>query len=99
MLIAGINAHVCEVCVEQAHDIVQEELYGGMKNGVRTKGAGNSNLSSDKQDSSDNHILSPMEMKAKLDQYIIGQDEAKKYLSVAVYNHYKRLQQPKEDDV
>ena len=70
-----------------------------MKNGVRTKGAGNSNLSSDKQDSSDNHILSPMEMKAKLDQYIIGQDEAKKYLSVAVYNHYKRLQQPKEDDV
>ncbi|MDP4581398.1 MAG: ATP-dependent Clp protease ATP-binding subunit ClpX [Saprospiraceae bacterium] len=99
MLIAGINAHVCEVCVEQAHDIVQEELYGGMKNGVRTKGAGNSNLSSDKQDSSDNHILSPMEMKAKLDQYIIGQDEAKKYLSVAVYNHYKRLQQPKQDDV
>jgi len=99
MLIAGINAHVCEVCVEQAHDIVQEELYGGMKNGARTKGAGNSNLSSDKQDSSENHILSPMEMKAKLDQYIIGQDEAKKYLSVAVYNHYKRLQQPKEDDV
>jgi ATP-dependent Clp protease ATP-binding subunit ClpX len=87
------------VCVEQAHDIVQEELYGGMKNGARTKGAGNSNLSSDKQDSSENHILSPMEMKAKLDQYIIGQDEAKKYLSVAVYNHYKRLQQPKEDDV
>ena len=99
MLIAGINAHVCEVCVEQAHDIVQEELYGGMKNGARTKGAGNANLSSDKQDSSENHILSPMEMKAKLDQYIIGQDEAKKYLSVAVYNHYKRLQQPKEDDV
>ena len=99
MLIAGINAHICEVCVEQAHDIVQEELYGGMKNGTRAKGAGNSNLSSDKQSSSDNHILSPMEMKAKLDQYIIGQDEAKKYLSVAVYNHYKRLQQPKEDDV
>jgi len=99
MLIAGINAHICEVCVEQAHDIVQEELYGGMKNGTRAKGAGNSNLSSDKQDSSAQHILSPMEMKAKLDQYIIGQDEAKKYLSVAVYNHYKRLQQPKEDDV
>jgi len=99
MLIAGINAHICEVCVEQAHDIVQEELYGGVKNGARAKGAGNSNLSSDKQGSSDNHILSPMEMKAKLDQYIIGQDEAKKYLSVAVYNHYKRLQQPKEDDV
>ena len=99
MLIAGINAHVCEVCVEQAHDIVQEELYGGMKNGVRTKKSGDSNLSSDKQDSSVDHILSPMEMKAKLDQYIIGQDEAKKYLSVAVYNHYKRLQQPKEDDV
>jgi ATP-dependent Clp protease ATP-binding subunit ClpX len=70
-----------------------------MKNGVRTKKSGDSNLSSDKQDSSVDHILSPMEMKAKLDQYIIGQDEAKKYLSVAVYNHYKRLQQPKEDDV
>ncbi|MDP5091591.1 MAG: ATP-dependent Clp protease ATP-binding subunit ClpX, partial [Saprospiraceae bacterium] len=84
---------------EQAHDIVQEELYGGMKNGTPAKGAGSSNLSSEKQDSSDNQILSPMEMKVKLDQYIIGQDEAKKYLSVAVYNHYKRLQQPKEDDV
>jgi ATP-dependent Clp protease ATP-binding subunit ClpX len=70
-----------------------------MKNGVRTKRSGDANLSSDKQDSSVDHILSPMEMKAKLDQYIIGQDEAKKYLSVAVYNHYKRLQQPKEDDV
>jgi ATP-dependent Clp protease ATP-binding subunit ClpX len=99
MLIAGINAHICEVCVEQAHDIVQEELYGGMKNGARSKGTGDSKLSSDKEYSSNNHILSPMEMKDKLDQYIIGQDEAKKYLSVAVYNHYKRLQQPKEDDV
>lgn len=77
MLIAGINAHICEVCVEQAHDIVQEELYGGMKNGARSKGTGDSKLSSDKEYSSNNHILSPMEMKDKLDQYIIGQDEAK----------------------
>lgn len=99
MLIAGINAHVCEVCVEQAHDIVQEELYGGMKGGARSKAAGSSSLSSDKQNPSTEHMLSPMEMKAELDQYIIGQDEAKKYLSVAVYNHYKRLQQPKDDDV
>ena len=43
-------------------------------------------------------VPKPTEIKAYLDQYIIGQDEAKKYLSVAVYNHYKRLQQPKDDD-
>ena len=99
MLIAGIDAHICEVCVEQAHDIVQEELYGGVKNGARSKNPKDNKLSSDKQNSFSDQILSPMEMKTKLDQYIIGQDEAKKYLSVAVYNHYKRLQQPKEDDV
>jgi len=99
MLIAGIDAHICEVCVEQAHDIVQEELYGGAKNGPRSKNSKDNKLASDKQNSFSDHILTPMEMKEKLDQYIIGQDEAKKYLSVAVYNHYKRLQQPKEDDV
>ena len=99
MLIAGINAHICEVCVEQAHDIVQEELYGGEKKGGRSKSGTDGKLTSDKQNTFSSQILSPIEMKEKLDQYIIGQDEAKKYLSVAVYNHYKRLQQPKEDDV
>lgn len=99
MLIAGIDAHICEVCVEQAHDIVQEELYGSIRNTQKEKQGKENRLASDKKNTFSKNILAPMEMKEKLDQYIIGQDEAKKYLSVAVYNHYKRLQQPKEDDV
>jgi ATP-dependent Clp protease ATP-binding subunit ClpX len=98
MLIAGINAHICEVCIEQAHDIVQEELYGDEKGVGQKKSKSDGKLSSDKTNTYSGRVLSPMEMKEKLDQYIIGQDEAKKYLSVAVYNHYKRLQHPKVDD-
>ncbi len=76
ILIAGIEAHICEACVEQAHDILTEEM-----------------LSRDPK-SSDFKVpenITPVSIKQYLDDYIIGQDEAKKYLSVAVYNHYKRL--------
>jgi len=84
LLIAGLSGHICDRCVEQAHEIVMEEL-------------------SKKGDFDVNKIelLKPNEIKAFLDLYVIGQDEAKKYLSVAVYNHYKRLMQAntKDDDV
>lgn len=74
LLLAGISGHICESCVEQASQIVREEL--------KKKGSFNF---------SDLQLRKPNEIKAFLDQYVIGQDEAKKFLSVAVYNHYKRL--------
>lgn len=87
ILIAGIDGHICEVCVEQAGEIIQEELYGGKP----------------EEESKPNFLLpdkiTPQEIKTHLDHYIIGQDEAKKFLSVAVYNHYKRLRQHRQDEV
>ena len=88
ILIAGIDGHICEVCVEQAGEIIEEELYGGKKK---------EGISS--QDFLLPESITPVEIKNYLDQYIIGQDEAKKYLAVAVYNHYKRLRQPAKGDV
>ena len=85
LLIAGINAHVCDKCIEQAHGIVLEEL----------KSAGNAKLHS-----ADLILKKPKEIRAFLDQYVIGQDQTKKVMSVAVYNHYKRLMQLQhEEDV
>src|SRR6186713_3341817 len=84
LLIAGINAHVCDRCIEQAHGIVLEEL----------KGAGAAKQSADLV------LKKPKEIRAFLDQYVIGQDQTKKVMSVAVYNHYKRLMQLQhEEDV
>jgi ATP-dependent Clp protease ATP-binding subunit ClpX len=74
LLIAGISGHICDNCIEQAYEIVQEEL----------KKTGDFDINSIK-------LVKPAEIKKFLDQYVIGQDQAKKYLSVAVYNHYKRL--------
>ncbi len=89
MLIAGIDGHICETCVEQAHEIIQEELYEERQR----KRAGKATTFSSK-------VYKPMEIKEHLDKYIIGQDQAKKILSVAVYNHYKRLnQKDTKDDV
>ena len=85
MLIAGINGHICEVCVEQAYDIVKEEIDVSDESWTE-----NLQLSKSKK---------PKEIKAYLDQYVIGQEEAKKFLSVAVYNHYKRLSQKIDNDV
>ncbi len=84
ILVAGIDAHICEVCVEQAQDIIDDEL------GKKQLSQGEFNLP---------ESLAPKDIKTHLDKYIIGQDEAKKYLSVAVYNHYKRLAQNDEDDI
>ncbi|MES2410906.1 MAG: ATP-dependent Clp protease ATP-binding subunit ClpX [Bacteroidota bacterium] len=86
LLIAGINAHVCDRCIEQAHGIVLEELRSG----------GTAALKS----ASDLILKKPKEIRAFLDQYVIGQDQTKKVMSVAVYNHYKRLMQLQhEEDV
>jgi ATP-dependent Clp protease ATP-binding subunit ClpX len=82
ILIAGVSGHICESCVQQAHSIIKEE-----------------DVNDKKQTQSDMvNVLKPAEIKNKLDEYVIGQDDAKKVLSVAVYNHYKRLNQPPTKD-
>ena len=82
LLIAGIDAHICDKCIEQANGIVLEEL----------KSSGSSKLVGDLI------LKKPKEIRAFLDQYVIGQDQTKKVMSVAVYNHYKRLMQQQLDD-
>ncbi len=85
VLIAGLDAHICDYCVTQAQAIIKEELSSKAKNQL-----------------SKIELHKPVEIKKHLDQYVIGQDEAKKIIAVAVYNHYKRITQPpvkKEDDV
>ena len=83
LLITGVSGFICEDCARQAWDIVQST-------GV---------LKDDKSSSFElKDVPKPVEIKKYLDEYIIGQDEAKRYLSVSVYNHYKRLQQQKTDD-
>lgn len=81
LLIAGMDAHICDKCIEQAHGIVEEEVAE----------AKSTNLSNDLI------LKRPKEIKDFLDEYIIGQDQTKKAMSVAVYNHYKRLLQTKND--
>jgi len=84
LLIAGLDAHICDRCIEQAHGIVLEE----------SKQTDNAELSSELM------LKKPQQIKAFLDEYIIGQEYSKKVMSVAVYNHYKRLLQPaSEDDI
>ena len=84
LLIAGIDAHICDKCIEQAHGIILEELK--TNSGVKS--------------TSDLILRKPKEIRAFLDEYVIGQDQTKKVMSVAVYNHYKRLmQQQANDDV
>ena len=82
LLIAGIDAHICDKCIEQAHGIVLEEL----KTNRGSKLVG------------DLILKKPKEIRAFLDQYVIGQEQTKKVMSVAVYNHYKRLMQQQLDD-
>jgi ATP-dependent Clp protease ATP-binding subunit ClpX len=84
LLIAGIDAHICDKCIEQAYGIVEEEVSDSKSNEL----------------SKDLVLKKPLEIKEFLDQYIIGQDETKRAMAVAVYNHYKRLlQEENEDDV
>lgn len=83
ILIPGITGHICENCISQGYAIIQEEIKA-----TQLEEAKNAPL----------NILKPAEINAKLDEYIIGQEDAKKVLSVAVYNHYKRLNQTVTDD-
>ena len=96
ILIAGLDAHICEVCVDQAQDIVQEELYGGKRPETDPAEPGPRAMKSEFV-VPDNIV--PRMIKEHLDQYVIGQDAAKRVISVAVYNHYKRLRFPAQDDV
>ena len=86
LLITGLNAYICEDCAQQAYRIVQENMPRLNSSSAAT--------AEDKK----NKVPKPKEIKAYLDEYVIGQDEAKRYLSVAVYNHYKRLGQAPDKD-
>ena len=85
LLISGINGYICESCAAQAYQIVQES-------DVLKKDKKQSNAKDWLMD-----VPKPQQIKEYLDQYVIGQDEAKRFLSVAVYNHYKRLKQEKDE--
>ena len=86
LLITGLNGFICEECAQQAYNIVMQT--GALKEAQSEEGKAFKLKK----------VPKPKDIKQYLDEYIIGQDEAKRYLSVAVYNHYKRLQQPKEED-
>ncbi|GIM54230.1 ATP-dependent Clp protease ATP-binding subunit ClpX [Capnocytophaga cynodegmi] len=83
LLVNGLEARICNHCIEQAHGILLEEFNFKTENSLSNE---------------DITLKKPQEIKEFLDQYVIGQDFTKKILSVAVYNHYKRLQQPDTDD-
>ncbi len=82
LLIAGLDAHICDKCIEQAHGIVEEEMSHGESSSLNA----------------DLEVKRPIEIKAFIDEYMIGQTAAKRVMSVAVYNHYKRLLQPETKD-
>ena len=83
LLIAGLDAHICDKCIEQAHGIVVEEIAEQSSSSL----------------SSELIVKKPKEIKEYIDQYMIGQERAKRVMAVAVYNHYKRLLQPATKDV
>ena len=88
MLISGINGYICNECAEQAHEIAREAMRSSKKKNGK------------EADFELSELPKPQDIKTFLDQYVIGQDDAKRYLAVSVYNHYKRLmQEDKADDV
>lgn len=88
LMITGINAFICDSCARQANEIVRDTL-------VEEEETGSADASKFALDL--NNVPKPREIKEYLDQYVIGQDDAKRYLAVSVYNHYKRLGQPKDE--
>ena len=95
LLITGINGYICEECAVQAYQIVQQTM---MLAGEDAEEEAAQSKGQSKGQSKPKKVPKPMEIKAHLDQYVIGQDDAKRHLAVAVYNHYKRLQQPSDPD-
>lgn len=94
ILISGVDAYICESCVEQAKAIIEDEIMPFEKDGDF--------IQVNPIDGKDIKMLKPMQIKERLDEYVIGQDDSKKILAVAVYNHYKRIMQQgesEEDDV
>ena len=89
IMIAGIDAHICDICIEQAAGIVASEI-GGITKSTSKKS---------KQNAPRGQMPNPKEIKIYLDEFVIGQDTAKRLLSVAVYNHYKRIAQSKTEDI
>lgn len=87
MLVSGMDAYICNNCVDQAKSIIDHAKGSPELDDNRQKSAGNSKK---------HRVLKPIEIKSYLDEYIIGQEEAKKVLSVAVYNHFKRINQPND---
>ena len=86
LLVTGINGCICDSCITQAYTILQSSnLYADNSKNAKDKNA------------KAKRVPKPMKIKEYLDEYVIGQDEAKRCLAVAVYNHYKRLQQPDDD--
>lgn len=86
ILLSGIDGHICDTCLQQGYEVVKDEMGAAAK----AHKPGNQQF----------ELVKPKDLKAYLDEYVIGQEEAKRHLSVAVYNHYKRLMQtPAADDV
>ena len=83
MLLSGIDGHICDSCLQQGYEVVKEEMGQ----------VANANVTNKQFE-----LVKPKDLKAYLDEYVIGQEEAKRHLSVAVYNHYKRLMQPVSTD-
>ena len=86
ILLSGIDGHICDTCLQQGYEVIKDEMGAAAK----AHKPGNQQF----------ELIKPKDLKAYLDEYVIGQEEAKRHLSVAVYNHYKRLMQtPAADDV
>ncbi|MFL0161559.1 ATP-dependent Clp protease ATP-binding subunit ClpX [Aquirufa salirivi] len=83
ILLSGIDGHICDQCLQQGYEVIKEELGAPVVNKKNSK--------------QQFELVKPKDLKEHLDLYVIGQEEAKKHLSVAVYNHYKRLMQPNHD--
>ena len=83
ILIAGISGHICDGCISQAQHIVEEEVTQRVESTI----------------SKSLNLLKPKDIKSHLDEFVIGQEQAKKVLSVAVYNHYKRIREQKLNNV
>lgn len=92
ILFTGIKGNICDQCIENAHSLLIEATGDKEKNDAATS-------ASKLPDLQKNKLFKPREIKTFLDQYVIGQNDAKKVLAVAIYNHYKRLTMPRQDDV